>query len=124
MKVLIVEDDKFLRDLMNEKLLKEGFEVKQALDGEEALKFAMEDTPDIVLLDLVLPRIDGFGVLEKMKADPKLSGVPVLILSNLGQKEDVMRATTLGAADFLIKSNFTLGEVTEKVKEILKKKYV
>jgi|SRR3989338_2249408 len=124
MKILIIEDDKFLRDLMSQKLLHEGFTVKEALDGEEGIKSALEDTPDLILLDLILPRIDGFAVLEKMKSEPKLASLPILILSNLGQKEDVTRAMSLGAVDFLIKSNFTLGEVVEKIKAILKQKYV
>ncbi|OGF74101.1 hypothetical protein A2Z63_03130 [Candidatus Giovannonibacteria bacterium RIFCSPLOWO2_02_44_8] len=124
MKILIIEDDKFLRDLMSQKLTKEGFSVKEALDGEEGLKMALEEPPDLVLLDLILPRVDGFGVLERIKKEPKLSHLPVLILSNLGQKEDVGRALSMGAEDFLIKSNFTLGEIVEKIKTILKKKYV
>jgi DNA-binding response OmpR family regulator len=122
MKVLIVEDDKFLRDLMSEKLAHEGYDVKIALDGEEGLKAALAELPDLILLDLILPRIDGFAVLEKIKADPKLEKIPVLILSNLGQKEDVTRALSLGAVDFLIKSNFTLGEIVEKIKSVLKEK--
>ena len=124
MKVLIIEDDKFLRDLMSQKLSKEGFNVKEAVDGEEGLRAASESPPDLILLDLILPRIDGFGVLEKIKSDPKLAQLPVLVLSNLGQKEDVTRALSLGAQDFMIKSNFTLGEVVQKIKAILKKKYL
>lgn len=124
MKILIIEDDKFLRDLMSQKLIKEGFSVKVAIDGEEGLKTAIADPPDLILLDLILPRIDGFGVLGKIKKEEKLSHLPVLILSNLGQKEDVKRAMSMGAQDFLIKSNFTLGEITERIKTILKKKYV
>lgn len=124
MKVLIIEDDKFLRDLMTQKLANEGFSVKEATDGEEGLKTALEDPPDLILLDLILPRLDGFDVLEKIKKDSRLSSLPVLVLSNLGQKEDVTRAMSLGAEDFLVKSNFTLGEVVEKIKAVLKKKYV
>lgn len=124
MKVLIVEDDKFLRDLMSQKLSHDGFTVKEAIDGEEGIKSATQDPPDLILLDLLLPRIDGFGVLEKIKKDAKLANIPVVILSNLGQKEDVTKAMAMGAQDFLIKSNFTLGEVVEKIKAILKKKYV
>src|SRR4051812_9793143 len=102
MKVLIIEDDKFLRDLMSQKLSHEGFAVKEAVDGEDGLKLAQEDPPDLILLDLILPRMDGFGVLAQIKSDPKLKALPVLILSNLGQKEDVTRAISLGAQDFLI----------------------
>lgn len=124
MKILIIEDDKFLRDLMTQKLAKDGFTVMTAVDGDEGLKAVMADTPDIVVLDLILPKVDGFGVLEQMKKNDKLSQVPVLVLSNLGQKEDVTRAVSLGAEDFLIKSNFTLGEIVEKIKGILNKKYL
>lgn len=124
MKVLIIEDDKFLRDLLRQKLGRDGFLVKEAIDGEEGLKSALDDRPDLILLDLILPQIDGFGVLEKIKKDPKLSAIPVLVLSNLGQREDVSRALSAGAEDFLIKSNFTLGEVVQKIKNVLKKKYV
>ena len=124
MKVLIIEDDKFLRDLLAQKLGHEGFQVKQAVDGEEGLKLALEEAPDLILLDLILPRIDGFDILERIKKDQKLKALPVLVLSNLGQKEDVARAMSLGAEDFLIKSNFTLGEVIGRIKNILKKKYI
>ena len=122
MKILIVEDDKFLRDLLVHKLTHEGFGVKEAFDGEEGFKAALEDPADLVLLDLILPRLDGFDVLEKFKKDPKLSAVPILVLSNLGQKEDIARAMSAGAKDFLVKSNFTLGEVVERIKSVLKKK--
>ncbi|MBI2024403.1 response regulator [Candidatus Giovannonibacteria bacterium] len=124
MKILIIEDDKFLRDLMTQKLANDGFTVEAAVDGEEGLKAAMEGAPDLIVLDLILPRVDGFGVLEKIKGVEKLSHVPVFVLSNLGQKEDVTRALSLGAEDFLIKSNFTLGEIVEKIKAILNKKYL
>jgi DNA-binding response OmpR family regulator len=124
MKILIVEDDKFLRDLMSQKLAHEGFVVNTAVDGEEGLNSALADPPDLILLDLLLPKVDGFSVLEKIKTDPKLQKTPVLILSNLGQKEDVTRALSLGAVDFLIKSNFTLGEIVGKIKAILKEKYI
>src|SRR3989344_1953875 len=123
MKILIIEDDKFLRDLISQKLQHDGFAVKEATDGESGLEAALQDPPDLILLDLILPRLDGFAVLEKIKKDEKLKKTPVLVLSNLGQKDDVSRAILLGAEDFLIKSNFTLGEVVEKIKGILNKKY-
>jgi len=124
MKILIIEDDKFLRDLISQKLQHDGFAVKEATDGESGLEAALQDPPDLILLDLILPRLDGFAVLEKIKKDEKLKKTPVLVLSNLGQKDDVSRAILLGAEDFLIKSNFTLGEVVEKIKGILNKKYL
>ncbi|OGZ18397.1 MAG: hypothetical protein A2Z68_02575 [Candidatus Nealsonbacteria bacterium RBG_13_38_11] len=119
-KILIVEDDKFLRDLISQKLLKEGFDIVQAVDGEEGVKKIKEETPDLVLLDLILPGIDGFEVLTQMKSDQSLQPIPVIILSNLGQKEDIEKGMKLGATDFLIKAHFTPGEIIDKIKGILK----
>jgi len=118
--ILIIEDDKFLRELITKKLLKEGYETSGAVDGEEGIKKVKEEKPDLVLLDLILPGIDGFEVLSKMKDDPGLSLIPVIILSNLGQKDDVERGLKLGAIDYLIKAHFTPGEIIEKIKTALK----
>ena len=118
--ILIIEDDKFLRELITKKLLKEGYETSGAVDGEEGIKKVKEEKPDLVLLDLILPGIDGFEVLSKMKDDPGLSLIPVIILSNLGQKDDVERGFKLGAIDYLIKAHFTPGEIIEKIKTALK----
>jgi len=119
--ILIIEDDEFLRGLINKKLLAEGFNVISAVDGEEGIKKAKEQKPDLILLDLVLPNIDGFEVLEKVKADPDVSAVPVIILSNLSQKEDISKGIKLGAVDYIIKAQFTPEEIVEKVKNILNK---
>jgi DNA-binding response OmpR family regulator len=119
-KVLIVEDDKFLRELISQKITKEGHEAVVAVDGEEGVKKAKEETPDIVLLDLILPGIDGFEVLAKIKEDPLTNAIPVIILSNLGQKEDMEKGMKLGAAGYLIKAHFTPSEIMEKIKTILK----
>jgi DNA-binding response OmpR family regulator len=119
-KILIVEDDKFLRELISQKLIKEQFEISSAIDGEEGIKKIKEEKPKMVLLDLILPGIDGFEVLTKMKEDPSVSSIPVIILSNLGQKEDIERGLKLGAADYLIKAHFTPGEIIEKIRMILK----
>jgi DNA-binding response OmpR family regulator len=119
-KILIVEDDKFLRDLINQKLTKEGYETSEAIDGEEGVKIVKEVKPDLVLLDLILPGIDGFEVLAKIKGDPGTSSIPVIILSNLGQKEDVEKGLKLGAVDYLIKAHFTPGEIIDKIKGALK----
>lgn len=119
-KILIVEDDKFLRELISQKLKSEGYEISEAIDGEEGIKKIKEEKPSLVLLDLILPGIDGFEVLTRMKQDPGVSAVPVIILSNLGQKEDVERGLKIGAADYLIKAHFTPGEIIEKIKNILK----
>lgn len=115
-KVLIVEDDQFLRDLIVRKLEDEGFSTLQAIDGEEGLRLFREKKPDIVLLDLILPGMDGFEVLKQAKEDKSISHIPVLILSNLGQRDDIERGLKLGAKDYLIKAHFTPGEIVEKVK--------
>jgi len=118
--ILIIEDDKFLRELISQKLIKENYEVSEAIDGEEGIKKVKEEKPDLVLLDLILPSIDGFEVLSKIKGDPNLASIPVIILSNLGQKEDVEKGLKLGAIDYLIKAHFTPGEIIEKIKNALK----
>ncbi len=114
-KILIIEDDKFLRELISQKLLKEGYVVNEAIDGEDGIKKTREDKPDLILLDLILPGIDGFEVLSQIKTDPSLATIPVIILSNLGQREDVEKGLKLGAVDYLIKAHFTPGEIIEKV---------
>lgn len=119
-KILIVEDDKFLRELIAQKLIKEGYEASQAIDGEEGIKKIKEEKPDLVLLDLILPGIDGFEVLSRMKEQSTLTAIPVIILSNLGQKEDVEKGLKLGAVDYLIKAHFTPGEIIEKIRNTLK----
>src|SRR3989344_5619420 len=118
--ILIIEDDKFLRELIVQKLLREGYEISEALDGEEGIKKIKEEKPDLILLDLILPGIDGFEVLSQMREESRLSSIPVIILSNLGQKEDVEKGMKLGAVDYLIKAHFTPGEIIEKIKNILK----
>ena len=118
-KILIVEDDKFLRELIVMKINKEGYDVFEAVDGEEGIKKIIEEKPDLILLDLILPGIDGFEVLSQIKSNPTVSSIPVIILSNLGQKEDIERGIELGATDYMIKAHFTPGEIVEKIKTIL-----
>ncbi|MBZ9569527.1 response regulator [Patescibacteria group bacterium] len=117
--ILIIEDDKFLRDLMAQKLTKEGYEILEAIDGEIGIKKVREEKPDLVLLDLILPGIDGFEVLSRMKENPDLAKIPVIILSNLGQREDVERGLKMGAVDYLIKAHFTPREIIDKIKAAL-----
>lgn len=119
-KILIVEDDKFLREPIVQKLLKEGFDVLESIDGESALKIAREEKPDLMFLDLVLPGISGYEVLSSLKAEKELSNIPVIILSNLGGREDVDKALKLGAIDYMIKAHFSPGEIAAKAKEVLK----
>ncbi|MDO8424702.1 MAG: response regulator [bacterium] len=119
-RILIVEDDKFLRELIGQKLVREGYDILESIDGEDGLKKIKNDKPDLVLLDLILPSMDGFEVLSRIKEEVVSGAPPVIILSNLGQKEDVEKGLKLGAADYLIKAHFTPGEIIEKVKNILK----
>lgn len=118
--ILIIEDDKFLRELIARKLTNEDFEVSEAVDGEEGIKKIKEEKPDLVLLDLILPGIDGFEVLSQTKKEPTLVSIPVIILSNLGQKDDVEKGLKMGAVDYLIKAHFTPGEIIDKIKAALK----
>jgi len=120
-KVLLVEDDKFLRDICGTKLLKEGFEVVQATDGQEVVKAIERERPDITLLDIVLPTMNGFDILSSIRshANPDVAKTPVLMLSNLGQDDDVQKAMELGANDFLIKANFTTEEIARKIRKTL-----
>lgn len=122
-KVLLVEDDSFLRDLISQKLMKEGFQVSQGIDGEDGFRKAIEEKPHIVLLDLILPGLDGFEVLKKIRAEAGTSKIPVIILSNLGQKDDIEKGIQLGATDYLVKAHNTPGEIIEKVKTTLANAY-
>ncbi|MCH7551991.1 response regulator [Patescibacteria group bacterium] len=118
-KILIIEDDKFLRELLVKKVGSEGYEVVVATDGEEGLKMAKEENPSLILLDLILPAMDGFEVLRRIKEAEETKHIPVIILSNLGQKEDIDKGVKLGAKDYMIKAHFTPGEIAKKIQEIL-----
>ncbi len=118
-KVLIIEDDGFLASIYAQKLELEGFEVAFATNGEDGLKLAQKDKPDLMLLDLLMPQMDGFEVLEKVKADPATKDIKVLVLSNLGQKEDVDRCMKLGAVGYMIKAHSLPEETVKRIKEIL-----
>tara|TARA_Y100000310_G_C20664387_1_gene806637 strand:- start:1480 stop:1845 length:366 start_codon:yes stop_codon:yes gene_type:complete len=119
-KILIIEDDKFLRELISQKVAAEGYEMVGATDGEEALKTAGETQPSLILLDLILPTMDGFEVLRQLKEQEATKDIPVIILSNLGQKEDIDKSMQLGAVDYMIKAHFTPKEILEKIKTIVK----
>ena len=118
-KILIVEDDKFLRDLAAQKLTKEHLQVLTAVDGEQGLAMAEKEIPDIILLDILLPGIDGYEVLRRVRANPMLTYTYIAMLSNFGQREDIQRALSEGADQFLVKANFTLDEVVEEVKKVI-----
>lgn len=119
-KILLVEDDVFMLELLSDKLRKSGFEVHLATDGEECMKILKSLKPDLVLLDIVMPKLDGLEVLRRVKASPELSSMPIIVLSNLGQKEEIDRAMDLGAKDYIVKANFTTREIVEKLDSILK----
>jgi len=119
-KILIVEDDRFLRDLIAKKLTSEGFKINLALDGPEALESVEKEKPDLILLDIILPGVNGFEVLKKLKEMPAYQDIPVIILSNLSQADDVKKGTELGAVDFLIKAHFTPSEIVAKVRQVLR----
>jgi two-component system alkaline phosphatase synthesis response regulator PhoP len=119
-KVFIVEDDEFLRSLTVKRLEKEGYQVEVAVDGDSALGKIKEAKPDIILLDLLLPGLSGFEVLKKIREDGPIKGTPVIVFSNLGQREDIEKAKALGVNDFLIKANFTLDDVVMKISSFFK----
>ncbi len=118
--IMVVEDDFFVMDIYQTKLSQEGYEVIQAENGEEALQKIEKEKPDLVLLDIIMPQLDGWQVLKKMKADERFKNIPVVLLTNLSQKENIDEGLKLGAQDYLIKSHFTPSEVLEKIKIYLK----
>ena len=118
-KVLIAEDDKFLGGAYRAKLQKAGFEVRIATDGVDGLAALDSFNPDIVLMDLLMPKMDGFEMLRQLRAKPGYEKIPVIIASNLGQKEDIDRGMSLGATDYIIKSNIQLHEIVDKIAKLL-----
>lgn len=117
--ICIIEDDDFLRSLTVSKLEKENFTVITAENGLEGLTLLQEKLPHLVILDLMLPMKSGFEVLETMKQDPATKNIKVVVFSNLGEDADIKKCLDLGANDYLIKSNFTLDELVEKIKKSL-----
>lgn len=118
-KVMIVEDDEHISKVYEIKFEKEGILASVARDGEEAVVKIKAEKPDVILIDLMLPKKDGFGVLEDIKKVPELAKIPVIIISNLGQKSDQDRALGLGANEYLVKVDYPIQEIIEKVKGYL-----
>lgn len=118
-KILIIEDEEIILNLLQKKLEKEGYEVYIAKDGKEGISKIKEVVPDLILLDIVMPKMDGFGVMEEKNKDKKLKSIPVIVVSNSGQPVELDRAKELGAKDWLIKTEFNPQEVIKKVKKIL-----
>lgn len=119
MKILVIEDEEVLAKVLQEKFEKSGYDVKVADDGEVALSLAASFKPDAIVLDLLLPKKDGFEVLEILKADEALKMIPVVVVSNLGEDSDIKRALLLGAADYYVKSEHPVNEIIEKIKNVL-----
>lgn len=115
-RIVLVEDEELLADLIEKKLLRLGYEVKVAEDGEEGIFLIKQEKPDLVLLDILLPKRTGMEVMEAMREDKDTKDLPVIIISNSGQEVEVERAKELGAKDWLVKTNFDPEEVIEKVK--------
>lgn len=117
--ILLVEDEPALRDIYSTKLRMEGFEVLEAADGVEGYDSAVQNTPDLILLDVMLPVKDGFAVLKDLKENPKTSAIPVIILSNLGQDYEIKHGMALGAAGFFIKANMTPSGIADEARKVL-----
>ncbi len=118
-KILFIEDESALQKTFNEILTQEGYEMMSALDGEIGLKLAKEKKPDLILLDLILPKIHGFDVLKQLKQDPQTKDIPIIVLTNLEGIGDVEKAIELGATTYLVKAQYGLDEVIAKIKKAL-----
>lgn len=117
--VLLVEDDVFLSGIYQKKFEMEGYKVTTVDNGEKVLPEAKKKMPDIIMLDILLPKMDGFTVLSKLKEDEQVKNIPVILLTNLGQKDDVEKGLQMGAVDYLIKAHFKPSEVVDKIKSVL-----
>jgi two-component system, OmpR family, alkaline phosphatase synthesis response regulator PhoP len=120
-KILMVEDDVAMREIVIHKLMSHGFEVKEAEDGKQGIDLAVSEKPDLILLDLMLPEVDGFKVLETVRAnpDPKVAETPIIILSNLWSNKDILRTKALKVQAYMVKAYFTTEEILSKINEIL-----
>jgi DNA-binding response OmpR family regulator len=118
-KILIIEDDLILQKTLAEYLTSEGFDVEKASDGESGLEMSLSKKPDLILLDIILPKKDGHEVLKAVKENEKTKHIPVVLLTNLDGISDVEKALELGATTYLVKADYKLEEITEKVKDIL-----
>jgi DNA-binding response OmpR family regulator len=118
--ILLIEDEEMLANMYETKFQNEGYIIKKALDGESGLRMTLEDKPDLILLDIIMPKLDGFSVLKCLKDNPQTKNIPVILLSNLGQEEDIKKGKEMGADGYLVKANLTPAEVVNKVREYLK----
>ena len=119
-KILIIEDEEILQRSLSEYLIEENFETVCASDGEQGLELVKKESPDLVILDIILPKLDGFQVLEKIKEESETKNIPVILLTNLESPEDIQKAFDRGATTYLVKSDYKLEDVAKKIKETLK----
>ncbi len=119
-KILFVEDEIGLQEALGAKLKSEGYEVLAAMDGKSGLEAAEKEKPDLILLDLILPKMDGFHVLEEIKNKPSISAIPIIVLSNLESGKDIERCLALGVRSYLAKANYSLEEIAQKIEEVFK----
>jgi len=120
-KILVVEDDTALRDIYSSRFLAEGYEVATASDGEEALSVAVKEKPDLIILDIMMPKISGFDTLDILRATPETKNTKIILMSALSQKADIEKGKSLGADEYLVKSQVTLSEVVDKIKSVIGK---
>ena len=118
-KILFIEDESALQKTVGESLKQEGYDIISAIDGEVGLRLAQEKKPDLIILDLVLPKMHGFDVLKKLKENTETENIPVIVLTNLEGVEDIDKAIELGATTYLVKAQYDLKEVVEKIKKTL-----
>lgn len=115
--ILLAEDDTMISSMYKTKLEQANFNVLVADNGADGLDLALENKPDLILLDIIMPQLDGFAVLERLKMSSKTKNIPVFLLTNLGTEEDIQKGQELGAKDYLVKANLTPAEVLDKVKK-------
>ena len=121
MKILVVEDESFLLDLYQIKLEQSGFEVIKAGNGKEGMSLVRLEQTNLIFIDIFMPQADGYEMLANIKSDPKTKNIPVIIFSNLSQKEEIEKGLQLGASDFIIKTSVTPSQLEARVKEFLKR---
>lgn len=120
-KILLIEDEEMLANMYEVKFKNEGFDLVKALDGAQGLEIAKTIKPDFILLDIIMPKVDGFSVLKSLKEEESTKDIPVMMLTNLGQDEDIERGKQMGSVGYLVKANITPAEVVESVKAELQK---
>ncbi len=120
-KIVIIEDDEILSKVITEELGDAGFEAIQAFDGQQGLESVKSKKPDLVLLDIMMPKMNGFEVLEEIESDSQIKDIPVIILTVLGSDDDIKKGLQLGAKDYIVKSQHAVAEIVEKVKQFLEK---